>query len=394
MKTIIVRKIACLLVAGAFSLTALGNPGPYTLRGTLRGVPDGARVVLVPGATHQEEKPEAEAVVRKGKFEIKGQLAGPRLYYLQVRDGDRVLYHTVMLEPGKMTLDGEVATGGERWRWEKVAMAGSASDRLLKEKTRFREELNKLHVAYNEKHAAVSRQMGAARGAKNQALIDSLEKTPEWQALAADEHAFFRRAGEEIAAAITADRESFWGPLLMLTNYSYFSGSDAEVKLYEVFPDEVKNSHYGQLLHRQLFPERLVGKPLPPFTLADREGTSRDDATLREGKRLVLVDFWASWCAPCRKEIPRLKEIHAAFASKGLEIISISIDKKEADWLKALDEEQLPWPNLLDTMNLFGEQFNGKAIPALFLVNADGIVIADNLRGEPLQQKIAELLAE
>lgn len=79
-----------------------------------------------------------------------------------------------------------------------------------------------------------------------------------------------------------------------------------------------------------------------------------------------MIDFWASWCGPCRREIPNLKKIYEAYVDKGLEIISISIDKEDKAWQKALDEEQLPWPNLIDRQELFGEQFYGRTYPGYF----------------------------
>jgi thiol-disulfide isomerase/thioredoxin len=353
-----------LLLAVTLSLTACGNPDTFTLSGTLQGVPDETKVTLIPAATHQNETPLAEILLQSGHFEITGQLSEPRLFYLHVSKGNSLVGETIMLEAGHVTVNGEVITDdGPRWRWKSVSVEGSKMYQLYKEKMAFRNRLDEAHAALQ--------------------AMDASERADA-------ERAFFRRAGEEIPAAIAANGDSFWGPLLALVNYNYFD--DKAITLYEAFSPEAKESYYGQILHRELFPERLVEKPLPAFSLPDRHDKAHADGTLREGKRLVVIDFWASWCAPCRREIPRLKELYAAFAPRGLEIISISIDKNAADWTKALDEEQMPWPNLLDAANLFGEQFNGKTIPALFLVDANGVVLHDNLRGESLQAKIAELL--
>ncbi|MDR1274589.1 MAG: AhpC/TSA family protein, partial [Odoribacteraceae bacterium] len=332
------------LLAVALSLTTCGDPDTFTLVGTLRGLPDGTKVTLIPAATHQNEVPLAETSLREGRFEIAGQLPEPHLFYLHVGEGNSLIGETIMLEAGHVTVDGEVITGdGPRWRWKSVNVEGSKMHQLYKEKMAFRNRLDEAHAA-----------------------LQAMEASERADA----ERAFFRRAGEEIPAAIAANGDSFWGPLLALVNYNYFDSK--AIALYEAFSPEAKESYYGQILYRELFPERLVGKPLPAFSLPDRHDKAHADGTLREGKRLVVIDFWASWCAPCRREIPRLKELYAAFAPRGLEIISLSIDKNPEDWKKALDEEQMPWPNLLDTVNLFGEQFNGKTIPALFLVDANG----------------------
>jgi thiol-disulfide isomerase/thioredoxin len=374
-------------LVGILSLTACGNA--FTLIGTLKGVPDGTKVALIPAATHQDKNvPLAETLLQAGQFEITGQLPEPRLFNLRVGEGNSTLWEPIMLEAGWITLNGEVTTDGSQWRWKNVSVEGSRIHQLYKEKMAFRYRLDEAHAAIQS--AEILQQMTAARAARDTALLASIEHSPAYLAWADDDQAFFYRVAEEIPAAIAANGDSFWGPLLALVNYNYFD--DKAITLYEGFSPEAKESHYGQLLHKALFPERMVGKPLPAFSLPDRHEKVHADRTLREGKRLVVIDFWASWCAPCRQEIPRLKELYAAFAPRGLEIISISIDKNAADWVKALGEEQMPWPNLLDTANLFGEQFNGKFIPALFLVDANGVVLHDDLRGESLQAKIAELL--
>ncbi|MBP9984636.1 MAG: TlpA family protein disulfide reductase, partial [Prevotella sp.] len=108
--------------------------------------------------------------------------------------------------------------------------------------------------------------------------------------------------------------------------------------------------------------------------------------------KIFLVDFWASWCVPCRKEIPNLKNIYAANSKKGLEIISVSIDKNEAAWKKALEKEKLPWPNGIDKSGV-DDLYHVQAIPAIFIVDAvSGKVIGENLRGEELAAKVTDLL--
>ena len=131
-----------------------------------------------------------------------------------------------------------------------------------------------------------------------------------------------------------------------------------------------------------------VGAVAPDFTLPDVDGNPVTLSGLR-GK-YVLIDFWASWCNPCRKEIPNLKKLYAQYSEKGFEIVSISIDQKKADWEKALKEEGLPWPNFLDETGV-AALYKVKFVPTMYLINADGVMVGENLRGEALAEKLKEL---
>lgn len=106
-----------------------------------------------------------------------------------------------------------------------------------------------------------------------------------------------------------------------------------------------------------------------------------------------MIDFWASWCNPCRKEIPNLKKLYAAYSGKGFQIVSVSIDTDSAAWEKALKEEKLEWPNFLDTEGV-ATLYNVKFVPTMYLIDANGIILAENLRGEQLAAEIAELYGE
>lgn len=124
------------------------------------------------------------------------------------------------------------------------------------------------------------------------------------------------------------------------------------------------------------------------MTASNGEQTSLKE--LSANKKYILIDFWASWCKPCRKEIPNLKKLYELYAAKGFQIISISIDKKEKEWQKALDEEQLSWPNFLDNGEV-ASLYKVKFIPTMYLIDEQGTIVCDNLKGEELSNKLAEL---
>ena len=219
--------------------------------------------------------------------------------------------------------------------------------------------------------------------------MDSLAKTKEYQEMTADENLFFKAAGEKTKQAVMDNKNSWWGPFLMLQSMSWFEEEQKE--WFANFSPEAQKSYYGQIVYEELYPETLEGKQAPDFTVTDSQGKTLTLQELIKGKKYTLIDFWASWCGPCRREIPNLKALYKEFATKGLEIISISIDKDNAAWQKALQEEQFPWPNFLDKSNI-ADAYEVKLIPAIFLVDSTGKVLSIKLRGKALEEKIKELL--
>ena len=139
--------------------------------------------------------------------------------------------------------------------------------------------------------------------------------------------------------------------------------------------------------------ERLeVGQPFIDFTLQTKDG---ENVTLSEKiaqNKLTLVDFWASWCGPCRKENPVVKAAHEQFHELGFDVVGVSVDQDEAAWLKAVEDDQLPWTQVRDSENKVSEDYMIYYIPSNFLFDQEGNMVAKGLRGEELTAKLAELL--
>ncbi len=135
------------------------------------------------------------------------------------------------------------------------------------------------------------------------------------------------------------------------------------------------------------------GNPAPEFTFQNEKGKTVNIKKLK-GK-IIVLDFWASWCGPCRKEIPNVKKYYAEYKDKGVQFLSVSIDAKKDAWTKALKEEQMPWmqgwtPDAgKAVMNTY--QFGG--IPFIILIDKDGNIYRKNLRGEEIKNAIDDCLA-
>jgi thiol-disulfide isomerase/thioredoxin len=113
--------------------------------------------------------------------------------------------------------------------------------------------------------------------------------------------------------------------------------------------------------------------------------------------KYVLLDFWASWCGPCRKEHPHLKALYNQYKNQNFEIISVSLDDKKTEWLRAITKDGLLWPQVSDLkgqQNALALSYGVQAIPANFLINPEGIIVGKNLKGEALDTILAQYLSK
>ncbi|ASZ13261.1 redoxin domain-containing protein [Chitinophaga pendula] len=172
---------------------------------------------------------------------------------------------------------------------------------------------------------------------------------------------------------------------------------DEMEKLYNSFGSAAKNNIPGKkILHTvTVVKKTAIGQPAPVFSQADTLGNLVSLADFR-GK-YVLVDFWASWCVPCRQENPNVVKAFQSYNSKGFTVLGVSFDQPNgrAKWLKAIHDDQLTWTHVSDLKfwnNAAGKMYDIQAIPANVLVDPNGIIIAKNLHGDELMQKLQELL--
>lgn len=159
-------------------------------------------------------------------------------------------------------------------------------------------------------------------------------------------------------------------------------------------PDWIKNSVTGKYISNKIEGAKAVAinKSAPIFSQTSADGKRIGLENFR-GK-YVLLDFWASWCAPCRKEHPEFIKIYQKYQAKNFEILSVSIDEDRNAWLNASKTDNIIWTNILDTKGTADEiavKYGVQAIPANFLINPDGIIVGKNLKSEELKKRLADL---
>ncbi len=138
-----------------------------------------------------------------------------------------------------------------------------------------------------------------------------------------------------------------------------------------------------------------IGSTYKDFTLRTPEGEEKSLSELMQGHKLTLVDFWASWCGPCRQEMPNVVAVYEEFKPLGLEIIGVSFDNDLESWKSAIEKLNITWPQVSDLNgwdNAAGRLYDVNSIPCTMLINDKGIIVAKDLRGNDLREKIAEFI--
>lgn len=386
------KNFSCMAIMGLMAMACTSQPvvDGYVLKGHIEGLPDGTHVQLVP-VSHDSELPFADTTVVNGQFVFTGKMEEPRAFHLLVKDayGSRnlMLENTQMEVKGKLVAKKE-ADGGVSYNLSSLSVKGSPLSARYDSLLSARTYLDSLYALNARKFAAFDSLMQAAYQAKDQAKIQALRQSEGGKAKAAADKAFFGTVDSLYRQVVMTNKDSFWGPLMMISFTSYLS--EDMKPWYEALSPAAQQSYYGQKVKEELYPSGKEGTVVPDFKVKDRTGKEVSLSELRQGKKYVLIDFWASWCNPCRKEIPNLKKLYAQYSGKGFEIVSISIDQKKADWEKALKEEGLTWPNFLDETGV-AALYKVKFVPTMYLITADGVMVGENLRGEALATKLKEL---
>lgn len=199
-------------------------------------------------------------------------------------------------------------------------------------------------------------------------------------------------AEDPMDALLALEMNAFWGKEEALPIYDHLATSlDKDLVMRRVIND--RNDHASHLETRGFDSSLVEGKIVPEFTLQNVDGEQISLYDLLEKNKLVLVEFWASWCGPCIETIPALKDIYAAYREHGFEIVSISIDDDHETWIEASEEYELPWVNLGEFQGWRGDvatSYGVTGIPKKYLVNSEGQIV----QKDSPPAKIEELLAE
>jgi peroxiredoxin len=362
------KKILFLLVVALAAFSCKSAKDEYSIKGTIAGAETG-KVYLQKLVNGQPENVDT-ADITGGKFSFTGKVTQPDIRFLRLNDRD--YFAQFFLDNSSIT----IVANKDSVRNTKIT--GSPTQDVFHIYITEMEKLNKDVMALQEKYqtAMSTGNTGEADKAKidYQAMIDNNKVYTK---------NFVKDHSNSVVAAYIA--------LVQLANQ--MEGNELE-SLTNLFAPELATSEYVVKLKEMVaqLKKTETGAVAPDFTMNDPEGKPVSLSSLR-GK-VVMIDFWASWCAPCRQENPNVVKLYQQYHSKGFEIIGVSLDKTKEDWVKAIKDDQLSWIHVSDLQywqNAIARQYGVNTIPQTYLLDKEGKIIAKGLRSEQLAAKLAQL---
>lgn len=363
------RNLSLLVLLLLFIAACQSNSTKYQLTGNIAGLDSGI-VYLVKAEKGQAVTVDTAKYV-DGKFSFKGSIAVPELHYLRLNERD--YFAQFFLENEKI----KVESYKDSLRATKVT--GSPTTDIFNE---FLDEVELLNQRVQEYQQKYSQAMA-------QGNMDEVDKIKiDAEATNENMRVFAKNFVKEHNTSVVA-------PFITLTQLAQEMEYEELKNLVETFPPSLDASPYTKQL-KDFVAEKgrtAVGTQAPEFTMNDQDGKP---ISLNSFKgKYVLVDFWASWCGPCRQENPNVVKAYNDFKDKGFDILGVSLDRDRAAWLKAIEDDQLSWTHVSDLkywQNEVAQLYGVNSIPHSVLIGPDGKIVAKNLRGQDLHNKLKEVL--
>lgn len=384
-----IKKI--LILAGLIIQPATALADETILNVSLRGLKHPEALVLRKGATNEDVilRYTQEQGEKGTIFRI--DLNEPTL--LRLRLPKKEGYYEILAAPNEeIKIKGRIIIKDKiQFRGMKVEGATYQKEYQLAKNT---------YLAYNDsiedvikgQFKSLIKKIREAEEIGNKRVIDSIYQTERGQQYVERVLQGYQLRNEVVNRLALRYKDSFMGPMLLLDLNGNLS--EQHLEIYNAFSQQAKECQYGQEVKNELAPSSLLGKQAPKIEVADAEGNTIQINTQFTDARYLLVDFWASWCEPCRVEIQNLKKIYEKYAPKGLKMISITTDKDLNEWQKALQEENTPWVNYRDINRKMLNSYHVRYIPSVFVINNEGTVLGEKLRGKELADFIRDLFAE
>lgn len=342
--------------------------GGFSVKGYMPDQPEGDTIVINIISQDGNFEPVCSAILKNGRFSTKVDIPQEDIAVLSfMSEGQEQAFSfflekgtaTISLQDGILSLGGTPANNGLQTLNDRAQALNDESSELM--------EL--IQKAYQEDPSA----------------------TEQYRA---DVEALQEKYVDLILATIRSNADNLCGLYQLVENFNILTPEEAKEMLDCLADKYSDNEMYCQML--SLTEDKLltsVGNKFMDISVVGQDDKEFKLSSVVAENKVVLLDFWASWCNPCVNEIPYLKEAYAKYHKLGFEILSVSLDNEESEWRAALKQHKMPWLHALDNEvneNAAAYIYRIDAIPTSFLISSDSIIIASNLRGDALEKTLAK----
>jgi peroxiredoxin len=362
MKRLLILVSALIGFASAQNVKPLG----FTINGHINGLADKSAVFITDANKPTDTLPRTN--VKKGAFILKGHVAEPNLYELNFGGVEK---KTVLF----------IGT-------ENVKVEGSSADlaALKVSGSSSHDDFMNFQKTFNSYFAQLNVLSKLANSPEGTLKRDSISET------------YSNIAGtveSKIDSFISQRKSSYVSPFILVVTNQLSDDPLLLERRYQTLTPQVQGSMYGKYINEQIENGKIgaVGTDAIDFTQNDTAGNPVSLSSYK-GK-YVLVDFWASWCQPCRMENPNVRATYGKFKSKNFTVLGVSLDRAREPWIKAIHDDNLAWVQVSDLKfwnNEVAAKYHVQQIPQNFLIDPNGKIVGKNLRGPELDARLCELL--
>lgn len=345
-------------------LFAQNQTSGFEVKGNISGLADGKVQIVSMAEDHAVLSADS---AKNGVFTLKGSVSEPGLYYI-VLSNEQPQY--LYLENKPITIT------GSQTDIKNIKIEGSQSHADFVE---FNKTFNPLIAELNGFAALLQREQDEKKKEDLFKKYDSVVK----------------RVDTEVGNFVASKKSSFVSAFLLSVSSQVTADPIVLEQRFNMLSEEVRNSEIGKSLANSIayFKVGAVGTDALDFTQNDVQGKPVKLSAFK-GK-YVLLDFWASWCKPCRLENPNVVKVYNKFKSKNFTVLGVSLDQSKDAWVKAIETDKLAWNHVSDLQqwnNAVAQMYHVQSIPGNYLIDPNGKIVARDLRGEDLEKKLCELL--
>lgn len=367
--------------------------GGYRIKGKLERLDNGTTLYLVRKKENGKLDTVGKSVAQEGEFLMVGNVPlSAEFHYLQVAPSISRRSASILLESSDFDISGSILN----WP-ENLTISGGEADasyrRLLsqiKEPRRdymyHKQQLDSVRMLYGSNRAG---KLSPSEPYNEPAIISKYERAMSNA---------IEKYNATMKAYVFGNLNSLYTPHLIMKCKNSMTLEEKKMA-YERLSEEAKECFYGIQLKRdldysQISSQLRVGSKAPDFETLTMDGRVLNLMTEVANNKVTILDFWASWCIPCRKENRQLKELYQKYAGKGLGIISISTDHNEESWRKAVQEDLLVWPQIVSSSDkpYLSKMYAIAKLPSVFVVDRKGFIIGIDWQEKDMEARIGLLL--